>query len=496
MHLRKAPRGWVLLGVLTLTLFLAACGGSTSAGNPNFSNDPDNNPGLIGDLGGTQAVLSSVQPFVYTPQGVSDNAPLGTDPAYAVQPAAAAVISRGASKASAELGEGETYGIDGVTMALVGADPDFDATELTFNEGDKVVLWMRYEAEANAEFSRRWTIEAAGLDYLEPRIVAVTAGTFDAGFTFNLPYDMVPDGEPSTMAEMKVILGVAKTGSAVVGPGDLPGSVNFQVKSVVTDNTTIYPIYEDHAQMCWEDILEDATGRYPDYDYNDLVAMMWAREYRNINDELVQIDFEVKALARGAGWVSSWQFNMDAAFPEAQVVAIVDQFYANGTAHGDQRVWNSSGGASVPVFAPTLDALPKPPDHNFATNVVAGTTFIDGDYAKVTVVLDRPLAQGSYTPIPYEPELRVSTTINGEKISYAIGLWRQPGDDVDKNGRPLGFIVPDTFAWPLETKKIDTVYGGFVDWVYWINHPDSPEPSPVWYDKAPIKDYFRRSLFK
>ena len=85
---------------------------------------------------------------------------------------------------------------------------------------------------------------------------------------------------------------------------------------------------------------------------------------------------------------------MDAAFPGAHVVATVDQYYANGTPHGTQRIWTSSNGASVPVFAPTKDALPKPPDHSFATNVVAGTTYMDGDYAVVKIVLDTPHAAG------------------------------------------------------------------------------------------------------
>ena len=104
------------------------------------------------------------------------------------------------------------------------------------------------------------------------------------------------------------------------------------------------------------------TGVSPDYDYNDLVAMLHAQEYRKVNGDLVQIEFDVKALARGAGWTSAWQFNMDAAFPGAHVIATVNQYYANGTPHGAQRVWTSANGASVPVFAPTKDALPKPPD--------------------------------------------------------------------------------------------------------------------------------------
>jgi len=489
-------RGGKLLALLTIVLLLGACGGGTTAGSPNFSGDPADTPGVIGNFSEKPSILDNLQPFLYQPAGVSADAPLGTDPAYNVQPAAASVGTRLASKTSSELDPGATYGIQGVTLAAVGAAPNYAATNLVFNEGDKVVLWLRFEAAANAQFSRRWVINAAGLDYLEPMVKITSAGVYDASLTFNLPYDIIPDGGSTAQAELQVVIGLPKSAAVVVGPGDLSDRKAFIVNSVVTDSRFIYPLYETHAQMCWEDILQDATGRSPDYDYNDLVAMMWAKEYRNINNELVQIDLQVKALARGAGWTSDWQFNMDAAFPGAMVIATVDQYYATGVPHGSQRVWTSANGASVPVFAPTKDALPKPPDHSFATNVVAGTTYMDGDYADVKIILDKPLPQGAYTPIPYKPELRVSTTVNSQPVTYAIGLWRKPGDPVDKNGRPLGFIIPDTFAWPLETKKIDTVYSGFAEWITWINNQSLPEPSPKWYDRAPVRDYFVRSSFK
>jgi LruC domain-containing protein len=469
-----------------------ACGGSGATTTPHF--EDENQPGPAVNHGSFASVLEALQPYTFEPSGTSPNAPLGTNPAYNVAPASATISTRSSSRAASELGPGSTYGLLGVTMALKDVAPDWEATDLEFNEGDKVTLWMKYEAAANASFSRRWVIEEAGLDYLEPSVTAAVAGIYEAGFTINLPYDFVADDMGSKEAQFEAVI-AAKIGSVIVGPEDAIDRVDFTVNNVDTDSTIIYPLYEQDAQMAWEDILQDATGQSPDYDYNDLVAKMHAKEYRNVDNELVQIDFTVKALARGAGWVSDWQFNMDGAFPGAHVVAIVDQFYANGSPHGAQRVWSSVNGASVPVFAPTIDALRKPADSSFSTNTTAGTTFVDGDYSNVRIILDTPLAQGSYTPIPYDPELRVSTTINSRRIVYSIPLWRERGDALDQNGRPLGFIVPDTYAWPLETKKIDTVYSGFAGWLNWIKYGGTP-PEPAWFDRTPITNYFKRSLFK
>jgi hypothetical protein len=244
------------------------------------------------------------------------------------------------------------------------------------------------------------------------------------------------------------------------------------------------------AQLAWEDLLSGS-----DYDYNDFVGRMRATEFRNTSNELVQIQLTLKAVARSAGYDSDWQFNVNAAFPtvaDVDVLAIVDQYYADGTQHGYQRVYASAGGMSVPVFTPIRDALPNPPG-SYATNGIPGTEYIDGDYAEVTIILNTPLAQGAYTPIPYKPELRVHPYSGG---TYTIGLWTQPGDPVDSNGRPLAFIIPDTYAWPLEGKQIWNCFDGFPDWIEWIGSPDTAAPDPVWYDETPVADLvFSREKF-
>ncbi len=148
---------------------------------------------------------------------------------------------------------------------------------------------------------------------------------------------------------------------------------------------------------------------------------------------------------------------------------------------------------SIPIFSPTREALPNPPG-SYNTNGIPGTQYMHGDYAEVLVILHEPQSQGSYTPIPYEPQLMVDT---GDGSVWTIDLWSKPGDPVNANGYPQAFIVPDTFAWPLEGEPIDFVYPEFNDWIDWINDQSLPEPSPPWwqYDPVDTSQFFKRELF-
>ncbi|MCH7472643.1 LruC domain-containing protein [bacterium] len=527
--------------------------------------------------------------------GGSSGAPLGTDPAYEVQPASDIIETRLVGSGTSSLGkgasltEGMLFEVIWVAVTARGEVPDPGLPNPPFYEGDEVDLYIRYEVAEGVSVSREWYLEAAGLHYIEPDVAHAVAGVYEAVFPFTLPY-----GSAETEAVFKGVLAPPRTVSAFILPdmgdfrevffeilgvdllpainypdqadssNDLQGgaggclpdiNATFNGDSVFVESTkeisnvvlefsdgvhekwddlvdnpdiiyfgTFYgtgendgktivriwvksgcnssgegpgygercePAYQElaMAQMAWEDLLSNA-----DYDYNDFVGRLRITEFRNMNNELVQVQLTVKAVARAAGYDADWQFNIGASFPttsDVDVVAIVDQFYADGTPHGNQRVWLSAGGMSVPIFTPIRDALPNPPG-SYATNGIPGTQFIDGDYAEVTIILNSPMPQGSYTPIPYEPELRVQAS--GGNV-YTITLWTKPGDWVDSNGRPLAFIVPDTYAWPLEGKKIWTVYDGFDGWIDWINNQPSPEPDPAWYDVDPVQDYFDRALF-
>ncbi len=148
---------------------------------------------------------------------------------------------------------------------------------------------------------------------------------------------------------------------------------------------------------------------------------------------------------------------------------------------------------SIPIFSPTRLALPNPPG-TYTTNGLPGTQYIHGDYAEVLVILHEPQAQGTYTPMPYKPQLMVDA---GDGTAWTIDLWTKPGDPLNEYGFPQAFIVPDTFAWPLEGEPIYNVFPEFNDWIDWINDQSLPEPSPPWWQFDPVStsQYFKRELF-
>jgi len=190
------------------------------------------------------------------------------------------------------------------------------------------------------------------------------------------------------------------------------------------------------AQLAWEDLLAGS-----DYDYNDFVGRMRATEIRNTNNELLQIQLTIKAIARAAGYDSDWQFNVDAALPTVanqDVIAIVDQFYADGTRHGSQRIYMSAGGMSVPVFTPIRDALPNPPG-SYCTNGIPGTQYIDGDYAEVTVILRIPWRKDIYAGT-------LQARAEGSAVEWRPNLHDWPVDQAGRLGglqrRPLASSSP------------------------------------------------------
>ena len=579
---RKFNWGIILATLLLLTV--AACGGGNNAAD-NTLPPGDDPAGLQGNIDNPPA--EGDYPQLEPIAGESEEAPLGTNPEYEVTPAPTDTVQVSSVKGASTLDPDEAYKVLWQSIVPRGDDPIPGLPSTELHEGDKVDLYVQYEAAADTHFSREWYVEKCGLFFIEPDVVHAETAVYRSKFEFQLPYDCTGTGlefqtvlaaprvtsavviDPTMDADRTLVFDVIDTPTQppIEYPVDPPGEdpeedcipewieVTFQnddtevfvecekeLSNIVLKFEDFYiQKFEDlgsvysgtwsgtgenagkklrgvwvksgcnasgdgpgfgewfpnepsnaHAIMVWEDLIVNS-----DYDYNDLVASMHVTELRDTSNRLVQVDLVVKALARGAGYTSDWQFNMDASFPGAQVTALVSQYYADGTPHGDprlyQHVWLSENGMSVPVFAPTREALPIPPDHSFATNVVPGTTYIEGDYAIVKIILDTPMAQGTYTPAPYEPELRVRPY--GDYV-YIIGLWKQPGDPVDSNGRPLAFIVPDTFAWPLERMKIWDVFPGFSQWVYWINNQQTPEPSPWWGNTEPVKDFFDRDLFK
>ncbi|MBN2081015.1 LruC domain-containing protein [bacterium] len=485
-------KAWQLITIATLALVAllgVSCGGGGSApvgGDLGGNDDP---PSLVGDI--SDGVNPNDVPVAGPVEGVFEDAPLGTDPEYQVQTADEIIETHLVSHSTSGLKSVSDDPLFWVAIVLRDEEPTPGLASQSFHEGDEVDLYMRYQVfEGQLTISREWHVDAIGLHFVQPEVEHAQAGTYEATFPISIPF------ECATQDAMFIgVWGLPRTTSSVTIPDSSDfREVSFEILATPTLTPIDYPNnlgnVEGLAQLGWEDLLSGS-----DYDYNDFVGKMHATELRNEDNELVQIQLTLKAVARSAGYDSDWQFNINAAFPtvnDVDVLAIVDQYYADGTPHGYQRVYASAGGMSVPIFTPIRDALPNPPG-SYATNGIPGTEFIDGDYCEVTIILNKPLAQGAYTPIPYKPELRVHPYNGG---IYTIGLWTQPGDPVDSYGRPLAFIVPDTYAWPLEGKRIWYCYDGFPDWIQWIGNPDTAAPNPIWYDETPVADLvFSRDKF-
>jgi LruC domain-containing protein len=486
---------WRCIGLLSVVALLAtSCGGGSTTQNTLPPGDPAPvvNPPTPGGTNPDAPVATPIQ-------GASADAPLGTNPDYNVtEVLPVSFDGAGTSRATKSLTAGQDYAIYNATVTPASiTDPslvDFNAgaSALQFNEGTSVNLWISYETRANVTFHWTWTSTVTGfstsVDHTE-----TTAGMHTAYMTMLLPLDDTSDADKT--ATFTCTFG-DKTGSLVViPPSQNTVSIDFLIKNVPV--TIIqYPPITGGAYMLWEDLLVNS-----DYDYNDFVAGLSAVEQRRKSDgKVVQISFTVKAIARGAGYDSDWQFNMDSAFPGATCTAYIQEYKYNGTPAGASRVWHSSDGVSIPIFVSNQGtALPAPPD-SFATNTVPNSTWVNGDYSAVTIVFDNPLTVGTYTPIPYKPQIRVhasSTNI------YTIGLWARRGDAVDSNHRPLGFVVPGNFAWPCEGRTIWTGYPNFNNWVTWVNTPSQPDSAqPKWWLDTPVyttsgtPNVYRPSIFK
>jgi hypothetical protein len=211
----------------------------------------------------------------------------------------------------------------------------------------------------------------------------------------------------------------------------------------------------------------------------------------------------VKALARGIDESSTWQLNMNGAFPGATAVTTVNQYYDDGdgnytndTLHNFDGLWISTGGVAMPVLLSTLDALQSGDSKSGTANVVGGSTYVEGDYSIVRIVFkDSGVAPGTYSSAPYTPELRVAPS---KGSVYVYNLWQKKGDALYSNGYPKGgFAVPSAFPWALEGKSMSSVYSGWTAWTKWMAPTATGNaPTPAWYSQAPLGNYFNRAQFK
>ncbi|MCC7479671.1 LruC domain-containing protein [bacterium] len=472
MRHSRGPASGLLLLALLLMLTLVSCGGGSSAPDPDNGNNPGQGNGQLPGQQNGNGNVSTAPWKAQAPGDVhADEAPLGTNPAYGMTLLGGETSFDGSHSASAIIIGGDPdFNIIDLTMAKDGIAANFDLSSATFNEGEPVDLWIKYETTGiNMDISRHWVSSLLNLNVTESTVAHPNVGTYTAKLDWNIPM-----GTAGKNGNFNFDL----TWNAV---NKVSPNFPFNITGTVPNTQERYPLTGD-AQIAYEDLLTNS-----DYDYNDFVCKMNMTEWRrNSDDALIEVDFTVKALARAAGYNAAWQFNISNAFPGAQVTAIVKQYYANGTLRHTTN-WSSSNGTDLPVFTPTRDALPNPPG-SYATNGIAGTQFVDGDYATVQIFFNQPFT-GEAMAMPYNPLLKVTAS---QSNVYSIGIWKQLGDTVDTqgnqlvdvNGRPLAFVVPVTYAWPLEGINAWNAYSTYNAWANWIKGTGQ-QPSSPWYNNPP-----------
>lgn len=465
----RSNRRVLFVILCALSLFAAACGGGSGA--PDSGDNPGQGNGpLPGQQNGSSG--SGHSWIAQAPGDVNaEESPLGTNPDYNMIPVGGTtnLDSHGAS--AVIIGGPPDFNIIDLTMAKDNVAANWDAASATFTEGEPVDLWIKYETTGTSmNLDRHWVSSLINLNVSESQVPHTSPGTYTAKLDWNIPMGTAGKN------------GVFKYDLTWNGTNKVSADFPYNISGTVPNTQQRYPTTGD-AQIAYEDLLTNS-----DYDYNDFVCRLNMTEWRRNSDSaLLEVDFTVKALARAAGYDAAWQFNVSNSFPGAQVTAIVKQYYANGTLRHTTN-WSSSNGTDLPIFTPTRDALPNPPG-SYATNGIAGTQFVDGDYATVQIFFNQPFS-GNALAMPYNPLLKVTASQNNV---YSIGVWKQKGDTVDSqgnqlvdsNGRPLAFVVPTTYAWPLEGINAWNAYNTYNDWANWIKTAGANPPAYIWYQHTP-----------
>lgn len=484
---------------LAVVIYLVGCGGGSSglvsgiahgdqppgmAFNPGTGNNPGGGgtPSTSPPLAG----LMDSSPIV----GASENAPLGTNPDYHVEEVTPQDQGTSASRITSALGEGESFMVYRVTVAADGEAPDFDAdpSSLAFYEGQSVDLWVEYEGLPGTALASTFAVDAVDFSYSSNYTVAYSGLRY-----LKLPLHLFYlEGNNDLAAKFTFSLGLKSPSAVVLPDTPISKSVDFTIKAVATE-VVVSP--GDGWQVAWETQLVQT-----DYDYNDLVVRMSSAETKIVTDgpdagKVCQIEVTVKALARGDGYSADWQFNLENPFPGANDIYSYTQLYKGGTTKtdGPTRVWHSTMGVCIPVFTPVRNVLPSPPGHGSVVNTQKGQPFVNGGYAKITILFPTPcLYVGQYRPAPYTNQMLIENNENSEVWVISLTTNRG-GNKIAGETYPLGFILPaeaPAYSWPLEGVSIVKGYPKFADWVQWWNASvDSPAygtPEPQWWNDEPV----------
>ncbi|TFG62512.1 MAG: LruC domain-containing protein [Gemmatimonadales bacterium] len=219
--------------------------------------------------------------------------------------------------------------------------------------------------------------------------------------------------------------------------------------------------------------FEDNYPDLGDGDYNDFIADYWLKEYRSADNQLVRLDGEATALARGAGFAH--EFGLVIGIPGRTGIASVTVLDPDGTEVSSTE--NSvAETARFILFPRTADAFRRSGATVHMDNVSPDLPPSEGYTARFTLTIDGKFSapREFNTWLPFDPYLLI-TKQPTDTVSYDVHLIGQQAlpdsqnpegldGTVDDAGYPRALLVPGDWLWPVDRTHLADVYPGFIDW--------------------------------
>ncbi|XOV86865.1 MAG: LruC domain-containing protein [Pseudomonadota bacterium] len=213
--------------------------------------------------------------------------------------------------------------------------------------------------------------------------------------------------------------------------------------------------------------FEDLYPRAGDADYNDFVVRYSVTENYNATGGLETIEMNFTPIARGAGYNHALMLDLDGvikntrnAFTEVDAPFVGDAqiklTYTNLT-NNTEKVKYFGVDDDIPIFHNTRSTL-----EGYANVYDNGEFVAPKTETKIEITLANPelnaLSEAhEITMDKYRVFLDVMNTNNDIDLANV-----NPNDGmIDANGYPFGIVVPDDWAWMLESHSIDEAYPYF-----------------------------------
>jgi LruC domain-containing protein len=237
--------------------------------------------------------------------------------------------------------------------------------------------------------------------------------------------------------------------------------------------------------------FEDNYPNLGDGDYNDFIARYVMTEYLSSRNELVKIDGDVVALARGAAF--DHEFGFVIRFPGESGIVHVSIYDPDGV-EVETREEAVADMARIVIFGHTTAAFRRQMPYVRMDNALLGVPPSEGYTAHFDLRFDGKFSKPEVIDrwAPFDPYLYVHNT--GCDV-HLIGCEPLPGSQnpegldgtVDANGYPRALLVPEQWLWPLDRAHIEMVYPAFAIW-----RESEGTMASNWYLTTPTGDFYPR----